>query len=54
MIRLVKRLRADTAGSVAIEYALIGGIVSVAVIVGALAIGTQLNSGFQSLVGWLK
>ena len=54
MTRLLKRFRADAGGSVAIEYALIGGIVSVAVIVGAIAIGTQLNSGFQSIVGWLK
>jgi pilus assembly protein Flp/PilA len=46
---LLKRFCADAAGSVAMEYALIGSIVSVAVIVGAIVIGSTLNTNFADL-----
>jgi len=52
--RLLKRFCLDTEGSVALEYALIGGIVSVAVIVGALSIGTHLNGALASIAPWMK
>ena len=54
MANLLKRFRADDAGSVALEYALIGSIVSVAVIVGALAIGTSLNATFADIAPFMK
>lgn len=53
MANLLKRFRADAAGSVAMEYALIGSIVSVAVIAGALIIGTSLNAEFGSFLTWI-
>jgi pilus assembly protein Flp/PilA len=46
---LFKRFCADAAGAVALEYALIGSIVSVAVIVGAMALGSSLNTTFADI-----
>jgi pilus assembly protein Flp/PilA len=45
IIRFVK----DQSGATSIEYALIGTLISVAVIVGALSLGTQLNVMYVSL-----
>ena len=39
-------------GSVAIEYGLIGGIVSIAIIAGAVALGSTLGSYFQSFADY--
>lgn len=39
-------LRHDATGATAIEYALIAGIISLAIIVGATAIGTSLTGPF--------
>jgi pilus assembly protein Flp/PilA len=47
--RLFKRFRADAAGAVALEYALIGSLVSIAVIAGALIIGSSLNADFADI-----
>jgi pilus assembly protein Flp/PilA len=46
---LFKRFRADFAGAVALEYALIGSLISIAVVAGALIIGTSLNTSFADL-----
>jgi Flp pilus assembly pilin Flp len=51
---ILKRFRDDAGGSVAMEYALIGSIVSVAVIVGAIVIGSSLNKEFADFVPWLR
>jgi pilus assembly protein Flp/PilA len=49
MNALLARFAADQSGATAIEYGLIGTLVSVAIIVGALALGTQLNVMFQDV-----
>jgi pilus assembly protein Flp/PilA len=46
---LFKRFCADSAGAVALEYALIGSLISIAVVAGALIIGTSLNTSFADL-----
>ncbi len=45
---LLRFLR-DNSGATAIEYALIGGLVSVAIIVGARALGVSLNSVYTGV-----
>lgn len=49
MASLFKRFCADAAGAVALEYALIGSLISIAVVAGALIIGTSLNTGFADI-----
>lgn len=44
-----KALRHDVSGATAIEYALIAGIISLAIIVGAMAIGTNLTALFSAV-----
>ena len=46
---LVSRFRDDRSGATAIEYCLIAGVVSMAVVGGALTIGAKLNSFFLEL-----
>jgi pilus assembly protein Flp/PilA len=36
-----------------IEYVLIGTLVSIAVVVGATALGTNLNAWYNALAGWV-
>ena len=43
------RFHDDVRGSIAIEYVLIATLVSTAIIVGALAIGTNLGEIFSNL-----
>jgi pilus assembly protein Flp/PilA len=43
------RFTNDTSGANAIEYGLIALLVAVAIIVGATALGSQLNTTFKSL-----
>ena len=42
----IRRFRRDARGATAIEYALMAGLVSLAVVVGASAIGTRLSSHY--------
>jgi pilus assembly protein Flp/PilA len=49
MRQLLLRFLRDTSGATAIEYALIGGLVSVAIIVGARALGVSLNSVYTGV-----
>ncbi len=42
----VRSFLRDKAGATSIEYALIAGFVSLAIIVGATSIGTKLNSHY--------
>lgn len=52
---LLKRFQADESGATAIEYALIGGLISIVIVGGATSIGSRLfdtftnvNNGFPS------
>jgi pilus assembly protein Flp/PilA len=48
MVRLTNFLR-DESGATAIEYALIAGSISTAIVFAALGIGTKLNSTFAQV-----
>jgi pilus assembly protein Flp/PilA len=49
MNTLLRRFFDDESGATAIEYGLIATLIAVAMIVGATALGTQLNSVFNGL-----
>jgi pilus assembly protein Flp/PilA len=49
MKKLISRFVEDQSGATAVEYGLIGTLVAVAIIVGATALGTQLNLVLQGL-----
>ena len=50
-MRCLIRFSQDKSGVTAIEYALIGSIVSIAIVIGATALGSPLNGIFQSIAG---
>ena len=52
-MRFVKKLWKDEAGADLAEYALITGLVSLAVIVGAGMLGTGFNAWYQGLADWV-
>jgi pilus assembly protein Flp/PilA len=49
MTKIFARFMNDESGATAIEYGLIAALISVALITGATALGTQLNVVFSSL-----
>ncbi len=49
MQTLFARFAKDESGATAIEYGLIATLIAVAIIVGAGAVGTQLNAVFTSV-----
>ncbi len=49
MKTLAHRFAADQSGATAIEYGLIATLIAVAIIAGALALGTRLNEVFNGL-----
>jgi pilus assembly protein Flp/PilA len=49
MKNLFNRFVKDESGATAIEYGLIASLIGVAIIVGAGALGTQLNTTFKNL-----
>lgn len=49
MIALFKRLMTDQKGQDLIEYALLGGFLSLAAITGATALGTSLNDWYDAV-----
>lgn len=49
MLKLLTSLAKDESGATAIEYGLIAALISVALITGAGALGTALNSQFNAL-----
>lgn len=51
---LISRLLKDESGATAIEYGLIAALISVALITGATALGTSLNTQFNALSGKLN
>jgi pilus assembly protein Flp/PilA len=50
-VRIFSRLWNDESGATAIEYGLIAALISVALITGAGALGTSLNTQFNTLAG---
>lgn len=49
MRALIARFLADRSGATAIEYALVGSLISIAIIVGATYLGSQLNTLYESI-----
>jgi pilus assembly protein Flp/PilA len=49
MIKLLKKLRDDDCGATAIEYGLIAGIISLAIIAGATQIGGSVKTTFGTV-----
>jgi pilus assembly protein Flp/PilA len=54
MKNIVKHFVKDESGATAIEYGLIASLIGVAIIAGASALGTSLNSTFNSLSTKMK
>ena len=54
MKTLFNRFVKDESGATAIEYGLIASLIGVAIIVGAGALGTSLNSTFNKLSTTMK
>ena len=53
MHTLINRFAKDESGATAIEYGLIATLIGVAIIAGATALGTKLNTVFNSISGKL-
>lgn len=49
MKNLFARFAKDESGATAIEYGLIATLIGIAIILGATALGTQLNTVFQGI-----
>jgi pilus assembly protein Flp/PilA len=49
MKTILKRFVKDESGATAIEYGLIASLIGVAIIAGASALGTSLNTTFQGI-----
>ncbi len=54
MIKLIKRFQKNESGATAIEYGLIAALVGVAIIAGAGALGTKLNTTFNAVATTLE
>jgi pilus assembly protein Flp/PilA len=54
MKTLVRRLVQNDEGQDLIEYVLIGTLVSIAVVLGATALGTNLNTWYQNMADWVS
>jgi pilus assembly protein Flp/PilA len=54
MKALVRRLVQNDEGQDLIEYVLIGTLVSIAVVLGATALGTNLNTWYQNMADWVS
>ena len=48
MTHLIKKIRGDNSGASAAEYALIIALIGLAILVGARALGTAINTNFIS------
>jgi pilus assembly protein Flp/PilA len=51
MRKFIAKLFADESGATAIEYGLIAALISVAIIAGITAVGTNLETTFQTVAG---
>ena len=49
MLQLVTRFLRNQSGVTAIEYAVLGGLLAIAIVVGATAVGTNLNIAFSAV-----
>jgi pilus assembly protein Flp/PilA len=54
MIKLLNRFKNDESGATAIEYGLIAALIALAIMVGATAVGTQLNAKFEGIATTLQ
>ena len=54
MTNLVTKFIADESGATAIEYGLIAALIAVVIITGLTAVGTNLNTKFQSIATTLR
>ena len=54
MKNLIARLVRDDQGQDLIEYVLIGTLVSIAVVLGATALGTNLNTWYNNMATWVS
>jgi pilus assembly protein Flp/PilA len=50
---IARRFACDEEGAAAVEYALIAGLIAVAIIVGAGTLGTSLNANFEEIGNYL-
>ena len=53
MSKLIARFVKDESGATAIEYGLIAALIAIAIIAGARALGTALNTKFQGVADTL-
>jgi len=51
MMKAIKRFFKGEEGVTAIEYALIAAGIAIAIVIVVFAVGTQINSAFQCIVG---
>jgi pilus assembly protein Flp/PilA len=49
-MNLIRKFLRDESGATAIEYVLIGGLVSIVIIGGVTAVGTKLNNNYLSKI----
>ena len=54
MQKLVTRFIKDESGATAIEYGLIAALIAVALIAGATALGTDINSKFSNIASTIS
>ena len=54
MKKLIVRLVRDDQGQDLIEYVLIGSFVSIGALLGATALGTELNDWYQEVADWVE
>lgn len=54
MKKLILRFASDESGNTAIEYGLIASLIGIAIILGATALGTNLNSALADLSAQTK
>ena len=54
MTQLIVRFVRNDDGQDLIEYVLIGALVTIAVVAGATALGTSLNSWYQNMATWVS
>ena len=54
MKALLLRLVQNDEGQDLIEYVLIGTLVSIAVVLGATALGTNLNTWYNNMASWVS
>jgi pilus assembly protein Flp/PilA len=53
-MKAIMKYMANEEGLVAIEYVLIAALVAIAIVIGATALGTNLNSFFQSIADFIS